>query len=148
MGRFTTWMAALVRMALVGMVSVVCLVGVANATQPDTLGDPVDWDVLPNGWIEIHFGRTDGGVPGSVAWHQVVWSRWTTQSLQELEDQARADGQWVFIVEYDQDRYMYVTRAEPLLVGDDAQQDGRWTAQPAAALCPTCAGSIAPRGKP
>jgi hypothetical protein len=127
------------------MVFVVCLVGVAHAVQPDTLAqpenlhEPVDWDVLPNGLLMIRYDRTGDGIPDHVALHQVTWSGWTAQTIPDIEAQAATDRQRVFIVEYDQDRYVYLTGAEPLLVGDDAQQDGRWTAQPAAALCPTCA---------
>lgn len=145
MGRFRTWVGALVRMALVCLASVVCLAGVGHAVQPDTLEqpenlhEPVDWDVLPNGLLMIRYDRTGDGIPDHVALHQITWSGWTAQPMAEIEAQAATDRQWAFVVEYDQDRYVYLTRAEPLLVGDDTQQDGRWTAQPAAALCQTCA---------
>ncbi|MES4786576.1 MAG: hypothetical protein C4294_12960 [Nitrospiraceae bacterium] len=62
--------------------------------------------------------------------HQITWSGWTAQTVQEIETQAKLDGQRVFIVEYNQDRYVYLTGGNPLLVGDDPQQNGHWHALP------------------
>jgi hypothetical protein len=100
----------------------------AEADQPEKPGEQVDWDLLPNGLLVVQYDRTGDGVPDSVALHQVVWSGWTAQPMAEIEAQARADGQWVFIVEYDQDRYVYMTGGEPLFAGE-VQRNGRWTAR-------------------
>jgi len=102
----------------------------ADAGQRDNPAEPVDWDVLPNGLIEVQYDRTGDGVPDYVDLHQIAWSGWTAQPLREIEAQAHADGQWGFIVQYDQDLYVYLTRAEPLFVGNDTQQDGGWVAVP------------------
>jgi hypothetical protein len=116
--------------ALVCFVSLVCFVGLANAGQPDKPAEPVDWDVLPNGLLEVQYDRTGDGVPDHVDLHQITWSGWTAQPLREIEAQARLDRQWVFIVEYDGDRYVYLAREDPLFVTHDPQQDSRWTALP------------------
>jgi hypothetical protein len=92
----------------------VCSVGLATAAQPDNPGEPIGWEVLPNGLIEVHYDRTGDGVPDVVTLHQVTWSGWTAQAIPEIEAQAAADGLWIFIVEYDQDRYVYMAGAEPL----------------------------------
>jgi LmbE family N-acetylglucosaminyl deacetylase len=92
--------------------------------------EPVDWDVLPNGLIMVQYDQTGDGVPDHIALHQITWSGWTAQSVPEIEIQAGSDGQWVFIVEYDQDRYVYLTKPVPLFFGDDPRQDGRWIAVP------------------
>jgi hypothetical protein len=51
-------------------------------------------------------------------------------SLDDITTQAQADGHWIFVVQEDRIRYVYLTRAVPLFFGDDPQQDGRWTAVP------------------
>ena len=128
------------------VVCCVCLVGVVHAGQPDTLNEPVDWDVLPNGLIEVRYDRSGDGIPDHVALHQITWSGWSAQPMAEIEAQARADGERIFLVEYDNDRYVYLTRPEPLFVGEDARQDGSWVAVLAAPHgetvrpgCPGCA---------
>jgi hypothetical protein len=78
----------------------------------------------------IQYDQTGDGVPDHFTLHQITWSGWTTQTVQEIETQATLDGQEVFIVEYDQDRYVYLTGGDPLLVGDDPRQNGRWRALP------------------
>jgi len=113
---------------------VVCSVGMVTAEES---AEPVDWDVLPNGLIEVQYDRNGDGVPDHVTLHQITWSGWTSLPVADLTAQARNDGEWVFIVEYDQDRYVYLAQAEPLFLGDDAQQDGRWVAVPSS--CPLCA---------
>ncbi|MBI4001575.1 MAG: hypothetical protein HY348_07310 [Nitrospira defluvii] len=63
--------------AVVSLICCICLlsaVGLAEADQPEPPGDPVDWEVLPNGWIEIHYDRTGDGVPDRFTLHQVTWS--------------------------------------------------------------------------
>lgn len=118
------------------LVSVGCLVGVANAVQPENReqpeesNEPINWDVLPNGLLMIQYDQTGDGVPDHFTLHQITWSGWTAQTAQEIEAQAKRDGQWVFIVEYDQDRYVYLTGGDPLLVADDPRQNGRWRAFP------------------
>lgn len=106
------------RLALVCVVLLGQPVDSTNASQRE---DPVDWDLLSNGLIEVQYDETGDGVPDHAAVHQVIWSGWTTQPLSEIEAQAAADGQWMFIVEYDQDRFVYLTNATPLL----------WTHDPA-----------------
>jgi hypothetical protein len=115
-----------VRVVLVGLVGVVCLVGVAHAVQPDKreqpdrsnrpydLGEPVDWDMLPNGLLIIQYDQTGDGMPDRFTLHQITWSGWTGQSVEEIEAQAKLDRQWAFIVEYDRDRYVYFTESAPL----------------------------------
>ena len=112
MRQVTGWIGTVV------WVFVVCLVGVAHAGQPDTLNEPVDWDLLPNGLLVVQYDSTGDGVPDRGALHQVVWSGWTAQPMAEIEAQAKLDGQWVFIVDYEQDRYVYLAQATPLLEGD------------------------------
>lgn len=106
---------------IVSLVCCICLlsaIGLAEAGPPEPPGDLGDWEVLPNGWIEIHYDRTGDGTPDHVALHQVTSSGWTAQEIGEIEVQARQDDQWVFIVEYDTDRYIYLAQPTPLLVGD------------------------------
>jgi hypothetical protein len=125
---------------LVCLVSLVCLGGRVHAEQPDKPDNPdelIDWDVLPNGLIKVQYDRSGDGVPDHFTLHQVTWSGWTAQEIREIEAQARVDGQWVFVVEYDEDRYVYLTEPVPLFVADDAEQDGLWTTLPA--TCHTCA---------
>jgi hypothetical protein len=116
--------------ALVCFISLVCPVGMASADQPDNPAEPIDWDVLPNGLIGVQYDRAGDGVPDHVDLHQITWSGWTDQPLREIEAQARLDRQWVFIVEYDGDRYVYLASEDALFVADDPQQDSRWTALP------------------
>lgn len=120
-------------------------VGPANADQPD---EPVGWEVLPNGLIEIQYDGSGDGVPDHFALHQITWSGWTTRPVEEIEAQARTDEQWIFIVEYDQDRFVYLATPVPLFWADDPAQRGHWTALPVdsparvptdgASTCPVC----------
>jgi hypothetical protein len=117
----------------------------ASADQPD---EPVGWEVLSNGLIEVQYDRSGDGVPDRVALHQIVRSGWTIQPIQEIEAQARAEKQWIFIVEYDQDRFVYLTNTAPLFWADDQAQRGDWTALPVdspgraptdeTSTCPVC----------
>lgn len=125
-----TWIGPIKRVALACFMSLVCSVGIATADAPDIPDEPVGWDVLPNGLIEIRYDRSGDGIPDHVALHQVTWSGWTAQPIQDIEAQARLDGQWVFIVEYDRDRFVYLTKATPLFGADDPTQRGGWTALP------------------
>lgn len=121
-------------------------VGPASADQSD---EPVGWNVLPNGLMEVQYDRSGDGVPDHVALHQITWSGWTTQPVEEIEAQARTDDQWIFIVEYDQDRFVYQTNTTPLFWADDPAQRGGWTAVPVdspgraptdgVSRCPVCA---------
>lgn len=115
----------------------------------DQSDEPVGWEVLSNGLIEVQYDRSGDGVPDHVALHQITWSGWTTQPVEEIEAQARTDEQWLFIVEYDQDRFVYQTNATPLFWADDPAQRGGWTAVPVdsperaptegVSTCPVCA---------
>ena len=131
MRQVTRWIGTV---ALGFVVCLVCLVGVVHAGQPDTLEqsdqliEPVDWDVLPNGLIEVRYDRSGDGIPDHVTLHQITWSGCTAQPIREIEAQAQLDGQWIFIVKYDQDRFIYLASEDPLLLADDPRQDGRWTA--------------------
>lgn len=102
-------------------------VGPANADPSD---EPVGWDVLPNGLIEVRYDRSGDGIPDHVTLHQITWSGWTAQPLPEIESQARLDGQYIFIVEYAQDRFVYLANTAPLFLADDPAQRGSWTALP------------------
>lgn len=98
-------------------------VGLVTATQPE---EPVGWDVLPNGLLEVQYDLSGDGIPDRLALHQVTWSGWTARPVEELEAQARMDGEWIFIVEYDADRYVYLAKDTPLLsVAAPAQRDDR-----------------------
>ncbi len=119
--------------------------GPANATQLD---EAVGWDVLPNGLIEVQYDRSGDSVPDHVTLHQIIWSGWTAQPIQEIEAQARLESQWIFVVEYDQDRFVYLTKSVPLFWADDPTQRGDWTVLPAEfqgepltdgiSTCPVC----------
>ena len=104
--------------ALLCCVGLVCFVGMAYADRPDNPAEPVDWNVLPNGLIGVQYDRTGDGVPDHITLHQVTWSGWIAQPMAETEVQARQDDQWMFIMDYEQDRYVYLARATPLLEGD------------------------------
>lgn len=95
-------------------------------------GDPVHamtWDPLPNGLMSIAYDRTEDGIPDYFTLHTITWSGWSAQEIEEIERQARMDEQWVFMVEYDQDRYVYFVQPTPVLVGDDLKQTGKWMAR-------------------
>lgn len=104
--------------SLVCYICLLCAAGLADADQPEQPGEPVDWDVLPNGLIEVRYDRSGDGIPDHVTLHQITWSGWTAQPLPEIEAQARQDNRWVFIVDYDQDQYVYMTGGEPLFAGE------------------------------
>lgn len=137
MERLRTWVLAVGSDCVVCLVCVVCLGGIVHAGQPDTptqpdkpnrpltLGDPLDCDLLPNGLLVVQYDSTGDGVPDFVTLHQVTWSGWTAQPIAEIEAQAQADRQGAFIVEYDQDRYIYLTREEPLSLEDDLRRTSR-----------------------
>lgn len=108
----------------------VCSIGLATAAQPDNPGEPIGWEVLPNGLIQVQYDGSGDGIPDHVTLHQVAWSGWTALPVEEIEAQARTDGQWIFIVEYDQDRFVYLTKATPLFWADDPAQRGDWTVLP------------------
>lgn len=119
--------------------------GPASADQSD---EPVGWDVLPSGLIEVQYDGSRDGVPDHVTLHQITWSGWTARPIEEIEAQARTDEQWIFIVEYDQDRFVYLAKAVPLFWADDPAQRGGWTALPVdspgraptdgVSTCPVC----------
>ncbi|MCP9443366.1 MAG: hypothetical protein NNA20_12355 [Nitrospira sp.] len=110
MRQVTRWIGRPVWVCLVCVVSGICLGGIVHAVQPDNReqpekpGEPVDWDLLPNGLLVVQYDSTGDGVPDSVALHQVTWSGWTAQPILEIEAQARQDDQWAFIVDDEQDR--------------------------------------------
>jgi hypothetical protein len=124
-------------------ICVICFVGSAIASQPDqptTSYGPeeiVDWDVLPNGLIVVQHDRTGDGIPDQFTLHQIIWSGWNTQTVQEIEAQAQVDRQWAFIVEYDQDRHVYLTGEDPLLAGD-VNQDSSVAPARSSELCSLC----------
>lgn len=105
--------------SLVCCICLLCAVGSAEADQTEPPGEPVHWDVLPNGWLMVQYDATGDGVPDHVTLHQITWSGWTAQPISEIEAQARQDDQWVFIVDYDRDRFVYVAARAPLFAGDD-----------------------------
>ncbi len=121
----TRWIETVVSHCMVWCVCLVCLAGVIHAgqpgtfEQPDTLNEPIDWDVLPNGLLVVQYDSTGDGVPDDVTLHQITWSGWTAQPIEEIEAQARQDDQWVFIVDYDRDRFVYFAARAPLFAGDD-----------------------------
>lgn len=87
------------------------------------------WDPLPNGLMSIGYHRTGDGIPDHFTLHPITWSGWSAQGIEEIELQACMDKQWVFMVEYAQDRYVYFAQQTPVLVGDDHKQTGRWMTQ-------------------
>lgn len=103
----------------------------ANASQP---AEPVDWDLLSNGLLEVQYDENGDGVPDYVTVHQVTWSGWTTQPLSEIEAQAAAERQWVFIVEYDKDRYVYLANEHSVFAADDVRQAAPWATLPSPCL--------------
>lgn len=133
--------------SLVCFICLVCTVGLATAGQPDKPDELVGWDVLPNGMIVVQYDQSGDGLPDAVALHQITWSGWTTLSMDELLAQAAGVREWIFVVDYDLDRYVYLARAAPLFVGSDPAQRGNWTAVPATShqeslvdgtACPAC----------
>lgn len=113
------------------VLSVLCLGEVSGFVQTafaERTAYPIEWDVLPNGLMMLSHDHSDDGVPDYFTLHPITWSGWTTQSPDELEAQACADRQWVFIVEYDQDRYAYFAQPIPLFDGEDTLQTGQWSA--------------------
>lgn len=119
MRQVTRWIGTVVSDCVVCFVCLACLVGVVHAGQPDKLNEPVDWDLLPNGPLVIQYDSTGDGVPDHITLHQVTWSGWTAQPMAEIEAQARQDDQWVFIVDYDRDRFVYFAARTPLFAGND-----------------------------
>lgn len=142
------WTARGKGVSLVCFICLVCMVRVATAGQPDQPDELVGWDVLPNGMVVVQYDRSGDGIPDHIALHQITWSGWTAQEIREIEAQARVDGQWVFIVEYDHDRFVYLTKATPLFWADDPAQRGDWVASPVeyqeepltngVSTCPVC----------
>lgn len=139
-------------LAMMCLLWIVCSVGTVTAEES---AEPVGWEVLPNGLIEVRYDQSGDGVPDHFTLHQITWAGWTAQEIREIEAQARVDAQWVFIVEYDHDQYVYLTKAVPLFVADDPRQDGRWTAvpvesyedfegcRPSCLVCARCKGYVA-----
>ena len=123
------WKGAAIGIRLVGLVFL-AVFGTAVHAEPSGISDePVGWEVLPSGLIVVQYDRTGDGTPDFFTLHQITWSGWTAMPLTDIMAQARAEGLWAFIVDYDHDRYVYLTRATPLFFADDPKQDGRWTAE-------------------
>lgn len=101
-----------------------------HAVQPEHNKMVSDWEVLPNGLILVQSDSTGDERMDSLALYQVLWSGWTSHSAEEVEDQASRDGQWVFIVEYDHDRFVYFAQLSPLCVEWQPSQGGQWSIQP------------------
>lgn len=78
-------------------------------------------DALPNGLMEVLYDRNGDGVPDHATLHQIMWSGWSVQPIAEIEAQARLDGQCVFIVGYDQDRFGCLTQAVSLWGADNPE---------------------------
>lgn len=115
------------------VMSLLCLAGFSGFVHPawaQQFDHLIDWDVLPNGLMILEFDQGNDGVPDYFTRHPVTWSGWTTQSPDELEAQACADGLWVFIVEYDQDRYAYFSQPMPVLEGEVSPHTGEWSTHP------------------
>lgn len=93
--------------------------------QPDKpielsrLAEPLDWDLLPKGLLALQYDRTGDGVADHVTLHKITWSGWTAQPILEIEAHAQQDDQWVFIVDYDRDRFVYFAARTPLFAGND-----------------------------
>lgn len=121
MRRLRNYVGLAAIVSLVCCICLLCAVGLAEADQPEKPGEPVDWDVLPNRLIVVQYDTTGDGLPDLVALHQITWSGWTAQPIEEIEAQARQDDQWMFIVEYDADRYIYLAQPAALLVEDTSR---------------------------
>lgn len=117
--RLRNYVGPTVVMSLICCLCLLCVVGLTEADQPEKPGEPVDWDLLPNGLLVVQYDSTGDGVPDSVALHQVVWSGWTAQPILEIEAQARQDDRWAFIVDYEWDRFVYFGARTPLFAGND-----------------------------
>ena len=115
---------------MTGLLCLGSLSGFVHTVQAERWDRLVNWDVLPNGLMILEYDRGDDRVTDRFTLHPITWSGWTTQSPDELEAQACADGQWVFNVEYDHDRYAYFSQPIPVLEGEDRPGTGEWTAQP------------------
>lgn len=102
---------------------------IVHSVQAGTPDHAMAWDPLPNGLMSIAYDRTGDGIPDHFTLHPITWSGWSAQGIEEIERQACMDEQWVFIVEYAHDRYVYLALPTPVLVGDDPRQTGRWRAQ-------------------
>lgn len=130
LGMLGRWKGTALGACLVGFVFFVVF-GAAVHAEPSGISDePVGWEVLPSGLIAVQYDRTGDGTPDYFTLHQIMWSGWTAMPLTDIMVQARTEGLWAFSVDYDHDRYVYLTRATPLFFADDPQQDGRWTAVP------------------
>ncbi|MDT3777661.1 hypothetical protein PJI16_08845 [Nitrospira sp. MA-1] len=102
---------------------------IVHSVQSGTPDHPIAWEPLPNGLISMAYDGTGDGIPDHFTLHPITWSGWSAQAIKEIEHQACMDDQWVFMVEYAQDRYVYFAQQTPVLVGDDPKQTGRWMAQ-------------------
>jgi len=117
-------------------VSVICVVSLVfvalrvHAGQPENMKMIDEWDVLPNGLIMAQSDSNDDGAVDSFTLYQVAWSGWTSQSVEEVDDQVRRDHQWVFIVEYDHDRFVYFAQRSLLCVEWQPSRKGQWSIQP------------------
>ena len=130
MGTFRRWNGAALGACAVCLVFLVVFVGLVHTAHSEMPGEPVEWNVLPNGLIVVEYDRTGDGMPDYFTLHQITWSGWTGMSLDDITTQAQADGHWVFVAQEDHIRYVYLTNAVPLFFADNPQQDGRWTAVP------------------
>jgi hypothetical protein len=111
---------------------VICLGWQAHIIDHAQAGTPehaMDWNPLPNGLMSIAYDRTGDGIADYFTLHPITWSGWSAQNIEEIERQACMDEQWVFLVEYDHNRYVYLALPTPILIGDDPRQTGMWTAQ-------------------
>ncbi len=101
-----------------------------HAVQPENIKVVGDWEILPNGLIMVQSDSNGDDSMDSLVLYQVLWSGWTSQSVEEVEDQAYRDSQWVFIVEYDHDRFVYFAQPSPLCVEWQPSRKGQWSIQP------------------
>lgn len=111
---------------------VICLgwqAHIVNSVQAGTPDNAIDWNPLPNGLMSMAYDRTGDGIADYFALHPITWSGWSTRNIEEIEHQACLDDQWVFVVEYAHDRFIYLTLPDPILIGHDPRQTGMWTAQ-------------------
>ena len=105
--------------ALLCCVGLVCCVGMAYADRPDNSVEPVDWDVSPKGLLVVQYDSTGDGAPVTSPCTRSPGPTGTAQPISEIEAQARQDDQWVFIPDYDRDRFVYFAVRAPLFAGND-----------------------------
>ncbi|MCH8157218.1 MAG: hypothetical protein IID18_05610 [Nitrospinae bacterium] len=93
------------------------------ATEPP-LSQRTNWDLTANGMLFVSYDLDYNGTADFHTLRVVVTSFFSDQTIQEVG--VNFPSQLVFFVSYGQDRFYYVTVAQPLFYAVDVDEDGTW----------------------